>query len=234
MWEQLVATAVVLFFSRVLLAILLHPSMFLRRFARTHRLIGLLLLLLLLTGFAHLFTGAPRTLGLLYDASLSIVGIAVTLSAAYDFGPSHARVKNNASGTLDEAATVTQSEMIEHSFYQALNLCQILYLHAVAHASPLNRLGLLCACTAPWCVRRAFPVNHFSDNYNQPAKGGATPLIRVLYRLKKWQYLLYKHFLLHGLNLSVVRHHTRHRTRHRTRHLSARGRVLQPNRIHPA
>ena len=34
--------------------------------------------------------------------------------------------------------------------------------------------------------------------------GGSTPLIRVLYRLKKWQYLLYKHALLHGLNASVA------------------------------
>lgn len=34
--------------------------------------------------------------------------------------------------------------------------------------------------------------------------GGTTPLIRFLYRMKKWQYLLYKHCLLHGLNASVA------------------------------
>ena len=47
-------------------------------------------------------------------------------------------------------------------------------------------------------------MNHFSDNYKQPGKGGSTPLVRVLYRLKKYQYLLYKHCLLHGLNLSLA------------------------------
>ena len=36
-----------------------------------------------------------------------------------------------------------------------------------------------------------------------PTKGGTTPLIRVLYRLKKYQYLFYKHALLHGLNATM-------------------------------
>merc|ERR1712014_50422 len=33
---------------------------------------------------------------------------------------------------------------------------------------------------------------------------GSTALIRVLYRLKKYQYLFYKHALLHGLNVTMA------------------------------
>ena len=53
-------------------------------------------------------------------------------------------------------------------------------------------------------ARSRFPVNSFSANYKTPGVGGGTPLIRFLYRMKKWQYLLYKHALLHGLNASVA------------------------------
>ena len=57
---------------------------------------------------------------------------------------------------------------------------------------------------SPWLARSRFPVNPFSANYTTPGKGGTSELIRLLYRLKKWQYLLYKHALLHGLNASVA------------------------------
>ena len=59
----------------------------------------------------------------------------------------------------------------------------------------------------PWLARGRFPVNSFSANYAKPGFGGSTPLIRFLYRMKKWQYLLYKHCLLHGLNASVAATH---------------------------
>ena len=35
------------------------------------------------------------------------------------------RVKSVASGTLEQEATVTSDEMVEHSFYQMLNLVQV-------------------------------------------------------------------------------------------------------------
>ena len=61
---------------------------------------------------------------------------------------------------------------------------------------PLRQLaaGLhsLLARLLPWLARSRFPVNSFSANYKTPGVGGTTPLIRFLYRLKKWQYLLYK------------------------------------------
>ena len=56
---------------------------------------------------------------------LGLSGTALTLTAARDFGPAHGRVRNVASGALDEKATVTSSEMIEHAFYQLLNLAQV-------------------------------------------------------------------------------------------------------------
>jgi hypothetical protein len=55
--------------------------------------------------------------------------------------------------------------------------------------------------TSPWLLRHRFPVNHFSDNY---IKEEAFTLTSFLYWLKKGQYLLYKHCLLHGLNASVA------------------------------
>ena len=112
---------------------------------------------------------------------------------------------------LDTDATVTQSEMVEHSFYQLLNLVQISFLHAVpwfapgtAPGSAPGRTALALLATLPWLFRANFPVNSFSKNYELPGVGGRTPLIRLLYRLKKYQYLLYKHCLLHGLNASVA------------------------------
>ena len=53
-------------------------------------------------------------------------------------------------------AAVTFEEMLEHSFYQMLNLAQILYLHACAYLpmtwqhKPWARLLMLAAVTAPW------------------------------------------------------------------------------------
>ena len=92
--------------------------------------------------------------------------------------------------------------MIEHSFYQMLNLVQILYIHCIRHVgSRTGRLGLLVLVTAPWWLRSKFPVHSFSKNYLQK---DPWTLINVLYRLKKYQYLFYKHFLLHGLNITLA------------------------------
>ncbi|GAB5373201.1 hypothetical protein AAMO2058_001730000 [Amorphochlora amoebiformis] len=127
----------------------------------------------------------------------------LTLTAAYGF-PAHKRVRNRASGTLEHDSTVTFSEMIEHSFYQALNLVQILFLHIATTWSPplslVSRLVLAILATSPWLIRSYFPVNKFSDNF----KHGEWDLIAILYRLKKYQYIFYKHCLLHGLNISVA------------------------------
>ena len=46
-------------------------------------------------------------------------------------------------------------------------------------------------------------MNHFSDNYNKIDEKSSS-LIRVMYRIKKYQYVFYKHFLLHGLNITVA------------------------------
>ena len=82
-------------------------------------------------------------------------------------------------------------------------------LHAHAHAAtgtdqpPLSSWAggvLLALATLPWCWRHHFPVNHFSANWSGTPKTWTA----WLYRIKKWQYLLYKHCLLHGLNLSVA------------------------------
>jgi hypothetical protein len=144
-----------------------------------------------------------------------------TLSAARDFP--HKRVVNRPgeSGTLSNAAMVTHDEMIEHSFYQGLNLWQALYLHIITWAgisgqAPISigwKFAALWLVTCPWLLRRKFPVNSFSTNWTEDKRReakinherveGLTSLNR-LYWIKKWQYVFYKHVILHGLNISMA------------------------------
>eukprot|EP00967_Tisochrysis_lutea_P151365 scaffold294292_cov36-Tisochrysis_lutea.AAC.2 len=164
--------ALLLFFLALVLTVARTPSMFSGRFARTHRLTGLSLLLWLVTGAVLLVHTNISTSGwVAYDLVLGLLGSAATFSAAADFRVAHARVSNLGSGTLDEAATVTHSEMLEHGFYQLLNLVQILSLHALGTKALAQSLGLrafvLVAATAPWLFRGRFPVNRFSDNYTR-------------------------------------------------------------------
>jgi len=205
--------------------VLRHKSMFTKRFARRHRLAGLVYLMWLLFGYTHLcgelliqieplevvFSSfLPMRMGVascaklsvkFYDITLGLLGLALTLTAASEFS-FHKKVKNPASGALDQRATITLDEMIEHSFYQGVNIVQAAYLHTIDWF-PENlcwRLAWLSLATAPWLFRQRFPVNSFSANY----AGKPATLIGTLYRLKKAQYILYKHFLLHGLNISVA------------------------------
>ena len=166
----------------------------------------------------------PNPQELTFDVILGALGTLTALTAWSDF--KHGGVRNEASGTLAKEATVTSSEMLEHVFYQALNLAHVLFLHLVgtvgtptpaptlgtlgsrvealspSHAG-LARLILLFLVTVPWHVRSRFPVNPFSTNYTKAAAPGGA-LVKTLYRVKKAQYLLYKHCLLHGLNVSVA------------------------------
>jgi hypothetical protein len=83
-------------------------------------------------------------------------------------------------------------------------LVQALYLHFMnPNLSLFARLSLLGLATIPWLVRDFFPVNKFSDNYTKIDEK-STWLIRAMYRVKKYQYVFYKHFLLHGLNISIA------------------------------
>ncbi len=83
---------------------------------------------------------------------------------------------------------------------------------------------MLLAVTLPWAVRKRFPVNSFSANWQRNNDGNdknntenknsiklgtekesnSLWLINAMYRFKKWQYIFYKHTILHGLNVSVA------------------------------
>lgn len=207
-----------------------------RQVASRHRLSGGLLLIWLLVGYFLVFDPSVfssqfsqninmNVVITVYDVLLSSLGAYVAYSAAEDFKWLHRNVKNKASGVLDREATVTYNEMIEHVFYQILNLVQILFLHLFSFASDLyinnfNNIKdddekyidtvskwlvlfvLGVVVTSPWLYRKHFPVNSFQNNYNN----GQEPLslISVLYRTKKYQYIFYKHFMLHGLNMSIL------------------------------
>lgn len=217
----------VTFFGVLLSTVLFFPQMFFKRHGRHHALLGLWHLRWLVIGFIqysaltslfdpllqllpwYLRVLHPRYVSpLTYDIVLGLSGTGLALTAAYEF--KHKNVVNVASGTLDEHATVTYSEMIEHSFYQVLNLFQALFLHLLPlsyaygaqHAMVIK--VLLCVFVSlPWLARPWFPINKFSDNYEKVDEK-STSLIRFMYRVKKWQYVFYKHFLLHGLVLSAA------------------------------
>ena len=85
---------------------------------------------------------------------------------------------------------------------------------------------MLFAVTLPWAIRKRFPVNSFSANWKRNNNDGNDKnntenkknriklgtekeskslwLINAMYRFKKWQYIFYKHTILHGLNVSVA------------------------------
>eukprot|EP00300_Choanocystis_sp_HF-7_P041763 c854_g1_i1.p1 GENE.c854_g1_i1~~c854_g1_i1.p1 ORF type:complete len:305 (+),score=56.41 c854_g1_i1:32-946(+) len=191
-----------IFFLELLLVLISDPSIFFRRYAINHRILGLTYLTWLLVGLVAR-AGITIVPEFMYDVTLCCLGVALTLTAAFDFRKGHEHVRNIASGALDDKATVTFSEMIEHSFYQGLNVLQIVFLHLGPRLPTVPRALLALAVTSPWIWRHRFPINKFSDNYT---KHGTTPtsLIGILYRLKKYQYMLYKHFLLHGLTATVA------------------------------
>ena len=127
--------------------------MFGPRYARRHRAAGAAYLALLLVGALDLVSTvvqdpvppwlplpAPLSLSsrFAYDVALGVGGTILTLTAAQDFKGAHdeRRVRNIASGALDEDQTVTREEMLEHAFYQLLNLAQALFLHASVRSEP--------------------------------------------------------------------------------------------------
>lgn len=207
----------------------------------SHRLFGAFYLTWLLIGAFLLLSSrnmsddAPEDLSVefpsrffWYNVVLGLLGLGVTLTAANDFPHRHVKNAPGQSGTLHAKAIVTQSEMIEHSFYQGLNLLQAIYLYTLSqcehdkmYSSHSNdpwidwrslswRLFLLSLVTSPWLFRQKFPVHSFSQNWKQTSASTRNHpydnnmLEIVLYRIKKAQYLFYKHVILHGINIWVA------------------------------
>jgi hypothetical protein len=183
--------------------------LFLSSHGWSHRLAGAALLLWLCLGLVQTVWQynnlllPPNSWWLYYDTVLGLLGITTTLTAARDFP--HKLVKNakGQSGSLSSKALVTQAEMVEHSFYQGLNLLQAWYLHRLP-TDPSRKLLALYCVTSPWLLRGGFPVHSFSHNWQITPESQRTPEETILYRIKKAQYLFYKHVLLHGVNISVA------------------------------
>ena len=198
-----------LFFLIVVGIALAHASsLFLDQHGWSHRLAGACNLIWLVYGSLTVSDQeGQEQYGLLYDIVLGCLGVTATLTAARDFP--HRYVQNAAgqSGTLSEKAMVTHAEMMEHAFYQFLNLWQALYLHLLAKNpdewSMWQRWMLLLVVTAPWYVRYLFPVHSFSHNWKKTPVERRSNLETIMYRFKKGQYLFYKHVILHGVNLSL-------------------------------
>ena len=209
----------------VLIAIRKFKRLFLHSHGWSHRLAGGAHLLWLFVGaFSIVATSKEpedtlRSRVFCYDIILGILGVTATLTAARDFP--HKLISTNVkgqSGTLHRKAIVTQEEMIEHAFYQFLNLWQILYLHSLHLCgdddAKIQKLFLLWIVTSPWMFRKWLPVHSFSDNWKVYQKEkkiqSSNEKLAIedtevfLYRIKKGQYLFYKHVILHGVNISMV------------------------------
>jgi hypothetical protein len=183
--------------------------LFLAPHGRSHRLAGGLHFLLIILGVCtcNIDTLSPWHL-FLYDVSLGCLGTVTTLTAANDFPHKFVKNAEGQSGSLSDRAIVTQAEMMEHSFYQLLNLIQVIFLHGLAFwgsRMPLvYRFGALVLATSPWTIRRYFPVHSFSSNWTRTPTARRTDTEVLLYMIKKSQYIFYKHFVLHGLNISFA------------------------------
>jgi hypothetical protein len=213
-----------LFLLGILSLCLVHcRTLFLQSHGMKHRLCGAIHLCLFSVGaWTASGTLSNQNNFLLFDFILGVSGLVTTLTAADDFP--HRLVSNNRngvyvqSGTLHETAIVTQAEMVEHSFYQALNLGQALYLHAMHRGSDSSnlplwiRLPLLWLVTAPWLFRNRVPVSSFSHNwkFHQDQRIGSSRKDAkfswelIMYKVKKAQYIIYKHCILHGINITVL------------------------------
>ena len=184
--------------------------LFLSSHGWSHRLSGGLLLLWLVLGALTCHVcAANSTLAFCFDLILGVLGISATLTAAKQFPHKLVTNEKGQSGTLHQKAIVTQAEMIEHAFYQTLNFVQSAYLHSAQRLlqaglleSWNRRLTLLWLVTSPWLVRQWVPVHSFSDNWKVNEE--RTGLEIILYRIKKAQYLFYKHVILHGINIYMV------------------------------
>ena len=186
----------VFFFSHLLTTIVCYPLMFLR--CHRHSTLGFVYLAWLILGFVDVLYDPSIIDALIYDGVLGILGIILTITAIADF-----QQRSTSQGTIDENITVSNSEMVEHAFYQGLNLVQILFLHCIHNRLHIfTRIWLLLLVTSPWLLRDYFPVNKFSDSSKKT--GETTEFVNFLNRVKKIQYVFYKHFLLHGLNISIA------------------------------
>ena len=179
-------------------------ALFLDNHGWTHRVAGGALFVWLIYGAYLVPKVTNQSTWFLYDFILGVLGISATLTAARDFPHRHVKNAKGQSGTLKRNAIVTQAEMVEHSFYQGLNLFQAIYLHCMGYFqwySPYARLAALCLVTSPWLLRNRFPVHSFSNNWKQ---GKEWSVEILLYQIKKWQYVFYKHAVFHGINISVA------------------------------
>ena len=207
-WAFALRRSIGIYFALILIVSLTRFKAFTGRFGRRHRVCGLCHLVLLCELARDPTAGSHLT----RDISLFVSAITVTLTAHGDFAEAHAKAeeRNAASGTLHRTAAVSASEMLEHAFYQMVNAFQILYLHVI-QSGWFDALGArekgVCAlgATSIWLVRGQFPVNSFSKNYDYRSNPRVKLDVEsVLYRIKKYQYVLYKTVLLHGLNASLA------------------------------
>lgn len=209
--DDLARRCVAWYFMAVVLASSRASRAFAGKFARRHRVAGLVHLCALCAVARDVVTRdrAGALDGVWYDAVMCVTGLAATVTAHADFAKTREHreaAPGRKSGTLHEQAAVTGSEMLEHAFYHLVNAFQIVYVRLTGSVWFMETSGVVrsFACigaTSIWMWRSRFPTNSFSTNYRS---GTLVDLETVLYRLKKYQYVMYKTVLLHGLNVSLA------------------------------
>ena len=198
------------YFAVVLLVSARSRRAFLGKFGRRHRISGSLHLGVLTLYCAHVVAHRKTNLdAATMDAMLFVSGLVLTLTAHWDFAKAHEHAERRQlgvrSGVLHAKTAVTGAEMLEHAFYHVVNGFQIAYVHCVAQpwfvrSSAETRATACLLANSAWTARSRFPINSFSNNY----RDGMRDFESCMYRVKKWQYVLYKTVLLHGLNVSLA------------------------------
>jgi hypothetical protein len=134
----------VFFLVTVGLALRHGNILFLDRHGWSHRLAGAIHLSWLVYGcfcVPDQTQDARQAFVFLYDIVLGITGMTCQRrwtdgcpGRSAPFRTVTFKIAPGQSGTLSRKAMVTQGEMLEHAFYQFLNLWQALFLHLIAYA----------------------------------------------------------------------------------------------------
>lgn len=215
--ERVCVGIAAIYFGLIVWIVSHRPKIFLKKVARTHRLLGFSYFSLLFLGFLDAAFNASSdvvvvvVVRFLYDFFLGLMGAWLAWSAQ-EF-PRPARQQHTASGVLDPHATVLPSEMREHAFFQLLNASHSLLLHILSWL-PTDTTGSIFFLRifflwvfgfGPWIWRDRFPTHSFSANYSgMSIDPKSTPWTRFLYRVKKWQFVALKHYLQNALLLVVT------------------------------
>ena len=212
-WRDVARSSVAAYFVLLLVVSARSARAFTGKFGRRHRVCGIAHLGVLCVRARDVVVADARGRGgvesVLLDLALFVSGLALTLTAHADFAKEHARrslakasapappaPENDGDGTGDARTRVLSLGEWISDRVRARRSTRVVPVASGGDAVHLRGLAAAVDLVETFGVS----VNSFSRNY----KSGMPDIESVLYRVKKWQYVLYKTVLLHGLNVSLA------------------------------